>query len=191
MNNYVSYTDKIADEILQKEIAEEEWERFIKEKYDKKGLTLIGVRREKRITALRMTNNVVNEFYTVLIVSFCILSGVVTYLLCDKVLHYGSVLKVFLPLIVLFTMSAFFSSVITTMKDKNTIYNICNENLLSIEEKLQEEYTRVEIRKIIDEDYMVDNTLDLNGDKSENEEVIEDGQEVEEVEEKEIEVSID
>ena len=109
-----------------------------------------------------MADNAVNEFCNILTASFCFLSGIVSYLLCDKLLSHGTVLKLFLPLIIVFAMAAFFLSVLMNMKNKSIIYALCNKNLLSIEEKLQEEYTRVEIKKIIDEDYMPCDIIDSN-----------------------------
>lgn len=150
----ITYTDVIVNEILNKNIDEEERMTYINSKYYNKVFTLIAVRKEKKIVAERMNDNAVNKFDMVNAGTLCVLSGITSYLLGDKLLKEEAALKVFFPLITISILFVLFSTLLINMKEKNQLYKMCNEKLVLIEKRLEEEYAIDQLRKIVDKSYL-------------------------------------
>lgn len=154
MEEYVTYTDKIVDEILHKELDTKDQSVLIEERYRDNGFTLIGVRKEKRIVAERINDNRSNRVDVVIAVTLSVMSGILSYLFVKSFSSSGAAAKVFIPLVTISSLGILFFTTLNEMKEKSKIYILCNYKLMDIEKELEAEYAKAEMKKLLDDSYV-------------------------------------
>ena len=115
-----TFTDRLVSEILKSKLSVEDQKILIYKRYDQKGFTMIGARKEVRIVQERIQDNMVNKFDDIIATTLTILGACVSYLIIDSIFErgiVGIVLKILMPIIVFAVLSSVFSETLKEIKD--------------------------------------------------------------------------
>lgn len=171
-----TFTDRLVSEILKSKLSVEDQKILIYKRYDQKGFTMIGARKEVRIVQERIQDNMVNKFDDIIATTLTILGACVSYLIIDSIFErgiVGIVLKILMPIIVFAVLSSVFSETLKEIKERCSAYKLCLVILTDILDDIETEYRMVQMKKAIESDKEEGNIFNINKSKDEDENEVE------------------